>query len=37
MLGMTHGKILLLLNMVDDIVISMHTLRRILKRMRLYS
>lgn len=37
MLGTTQGEILLLLSTVDDIVISMHTLRRILKCMGLYS
>lgn len=31
MLGLRHGKILLLLNMVDDIIINMRTLRWILK------
>ena len=35
MLGLRHGKILLLLSTVDDIVISMHTQRRILKSMGL--
>lgn len=36
MLGMKHGEILILLSSVDDIVISMRTLRRILKGMGLY-
>ena len=36
MLGLRHGKILLLLSTGDYIVISMRTLRRILKCMGLY-
>ena len=36
MLGLRHGEILLLSTAVDDIVISMRTLRRILKWMELY-
>ncbi len=30
MLRLRHGEILLLLNTVDDIIISMHTLRQVL-------
>jgi len=36
MLGLRHGEILLLLSTVDDIVMSMRTLRRVLKCMGLY-
>ncbi|KAK7886541.1 hypothetical protein WMY93_026162 [Mugilogobius chulae] len=35
-LGLRHGEILTLLNTVDDVVMSMRTLRRLLKRMGLY-
>ncbi|KAK5598450.1 hypothetical protein CRENBAI_010972, partial [Crenichthys baileyi] len=36
MLGVRHGEILMLLRTVDDIIISMHTLRRILDRIGLH-